>query len=88
MEPFTRNGGIIGQSMDFGNFDRYIVGEITTVSTVSYVGSAITAGVGTTSNITQSLTSLTGGSNSSPQEGDVVFVYFVKFCAENMMYFL
>lgn len=50
------------------------------VSTPALVGSKNTGWPGTTSNQTVSLTDLTGGTDSAPQEGDVVIVsYFMTF---------
>lgn len=42
--------------------------------TISYVGGVASSRAGSTSTTTQSLTSLTGGSDSSPSEGDLVVV--------------
>lgn len=44
--------------------------------TIQYVGGFAQGFVGSTSNITISLTSLTGGIASAPAEGDIVVVYF------------
>ena len=41
-----------------------------------FVGAKTHTMAGTTSNVTVSLTNLTGGSNSAPQAGDLVIVYF------------
>jgi hypothetical protein len=43
---------------------------------IEYVGSYMQSFVGTTSNVTVSLTSLTGGLSSAPAAGDLVIVYF------------
>lgn len=66
MEPYTRNGSIIGVTMDFSDFELQ--------SSIQYVGGSTTSGLGTTSNITVSLTSLAGGLSSSPAQGDMVIV--------------
>lgn len=55
------NGGIIGQTLDLGSTEQYILGG----STPSYVGSASTNGTGTLS--------LTGITNL--QEGDLVLIW-------------
>lgn len=43
---------------------------------IEYVGSRVVSYVGTTSNISVSLTSLSGGVSSAPEVGDLVLVYF------------
>ena len=63
------NGGFIGVTT---SYQRASTG----FATLQYVGGATQGYLGTTSNITFSLTSLTGGLASAPAEGDLVIVCF------------
>lgn len=74
MQPYTNNGSIIGQTMDFGSTDRYLIGYNTNYETLTYVGGRIQTSSGTTSDIAVSLSGLTGGTDSSPQPGDFVII--------------
>lgn len=76
MEPYGRSGSMIGRTLDLGATDRYISGYTTQYATLSYVGGSVQAFAGTTSTFSVSLTGLTGGSNTSPQTGDVVILVF------------
>lgn len=64
MEPYSRNGGIIGQKMDFGTTVRY--------NDPVYVGGAVFTSAGTTADLTYSLTSLTGGIDTVAAPTDLV----------------
>jgi hypothetical protein len=77
MESVFSNGGFIGKTFDFADTERYVVGETTGLATLQYVGGRTGSAAGTTSNLTIGLTTLTGGTNSSPQAGDLVIVSFV-----------
>jgi hypothetical protein len=70
MEPYTRNGSVIGKAMDFGNFDRYIVGTDTQRTRPVLIGSQTYAREGATSNLNIAF-NLTGD-ESTPSAGDVV----------------
>ncbi len=50
--------------------------RVPTSAGISYIGGTTLGFLGTTSTTDVSLTSLTGGVNSSPQEGDLVVVYY------------
>jgi hypothetical protein len=73
MESVFLNGGFIGKTFDFADTNRYVIEQLS----LQYVGGRAVGTAGTTSNITVSLTTLTGGTNSSPQAGDLVIVSFV-----------
>lgn len=68
------NGGMIGVTLDFGDTDKYVIGTTTERATPVFVGAATDAEPGGTATYTFSLTSLTGGIASAPQEGDVVII--------------
>ena len=72
MDPYSKNGSFIGQTMDFGTTDRYISGYDVTYNTLVYVGGTTFSTVGTTVNLTYGLTSLGGGIASSPAPTDLV----------------
>ena len=74
MESVNFNGGIIGVTMDFGATNQYVVGQTPTLATLTYVGGRTQSAVGTTSNISVSLTGLTGGAATSPSAGDLVII--------------
>jgi hypothetical protein len=76
MEPFTRNGGMIGIPMSIGDFERYVVGETTGPGDIDYVGGSTFAFSGQTGDRTLSLTALTNGSDTSPSAGDLVVVFY------------
>lgn len=65
---------MIGVTMDFGNFERYVLGQTTELAELEYVGGRTQSGSGTTSNITVSLTGLSGGTDTEPLEGDIVII--------------
>lgn len=67
MESVFYNGGIIGKTLDFGDTQRYVVSQ----QTISYVGSRIATGSGTTA-ITVSMTAL------GFQQGDVIIGVIAK----------
>lgn len=70
MEPYTRNGGIIGKYKKYGSSVRPILAQI------QYVGGFVTSAAGGTTNVSISLTTLTGGLASAPAAGDLVIVSF------------
>jgi len=74
------NGGMIGVSMDFNSTEQYIIGS--ELATLTYVGSQVSTRAGTTSS-TNVLFSLTGGSDSTPQAGDLVVVLFATASTTN-----
>ena len=74
MEPYTRNGGIIGKKRKYGTSVIPIVSQ--TYSTIEYVGGRTQAGAGTTANISVALTGLAGGLATAPAAGDLVIVSF------------
>ena len=81
MENIFDYGGVIGNNLtidvtdsDINPNTRYIIGTTPGFGNPNYVGGRTQSGSGTTLNFTISLTSLTGGTNSSPQEGDMVIV--------------
>lgn len=53
-----------------------VIGATSGDSVIKYVGGSVSAYLGTTSNITVGLTSLTGGLATRPAAGDLVIVYF------------
>ncbi len=67
------NGGMIGVLMDFNSTEQYIIGS--ELATLTYVGGQAYNRTGTTSSTTV-IFSLTGGTNSTPQAGDLVVVLF------------
>lgn len=71
MDNVFLNGGVIGTNMYFSTTERYQLGLVTP----SYVGGQSFNQVGTTSSVNISF-NLTGGSNSTPQTGDLVIVGF------------
>jgi len=77
MEPYTRNGSFVGRTADFGDSAPYVPG-FTTYNTLVYVGGTSIGILGSTSDRTVSLTSLTGGVGTSPQAGDMVIITFAK----------
>lgn len=77
---FFDNGGFIGRTANYNDTFKYVITpEETSLATLSYVGGKTESGVGTTSNITISLTGLSGGTNSSPSAGDMVIIA-VELC--------
>jgi hypothetical protein len=59
----------------FGGFRNMgILGGLVAAKELIYVGGRTQSGSGTTSNISVSLTSLTGGTNTAPQAGDFVII--------------
>lgn len=53
-----------------------VIGATSGGSVIQYVGGRVSAYLGTTSDITVGLTTLTGGIATQPAEGDLVIVYF------------
>ena len=70
------NGGMIGATLDFGSTERYIIGTTTGRATPVYVGGTTAAGPGSAGPGTVSLTSLTGGIGTAPQQGDLILVAY------------
>lgn len=70
------NGGFIGRIADYTDTSQYVITEGSLdPSPLVFVGSYERPGLGTTSTITIPITSrLTGGTDSSAQEGDLVIV--------------
>lgn len=73
---------MIGTTLDFASTDRYVVGETSGLATLEYVGGRTQSGSGTTSNIQVSLAGLTGGTDTSPQENDIV-VIAIELCGSS-----
>lgn len=65
---------MIGAELDYRSLDQYVVGSTTARLRPVYVGGRTQSGGGTTSNISISLSGLTGGTNTSPQNGDLVII--------------
>lgn len=78
------NAGVIGKSMNFKDTNIYFLGY----KTLTYVGGKLQGGNGSTSDISISLTSLTGGTDSSPQAGDIVIIAAQLFNSSNLTYSL
>lgn len=74
MNDIRENGSYIGVSVQFDDEDRYLNGAPATNSILTYVGGRTQSGAGTINNIPISLTGLTGGTDTSPQPGDLVIV--------------
>lgn len=74
MEPYGRSGSMIGRTLDFGATDRYVSGYTTVYDTLTYVGGSVHIFAGTASNVTVPLNTLTGGTNTAPQAGDLVIL--------------
>jgi hypothetical protein len=81
MESVFLNGGFIGKTFDFGDTSRYVIVDAE-LATLQYVGGRAAGTTGTTSNLSFGLTTLTGGTNSSPQAGDLVIVSFATNSAD------
>jgi hypothetical protein len=73
------NGGIIGVDITYDDYEPYVIGQITTATRLrpTYVGGRTQAITGTTSDVTFSLTGLTGGLATAPVQGDFVIVAFM-----------
>lgn len=82
MDNLLLNGGVIGSKLNFKNTNKYLLGY----ETLAYVGGYVYSNTGSTSNITISLTSLTGGTNSSPQVGDIVIIGIELGGVSNLSY--
>lgn len=72
------NGGMIGKVLEYNDTESYVIGTdvVPTLFKPRYVGGRSLNGSGTTSNITVTLTGLSGGLASNPVEGDFVIVVF------------
>ena len=66
MEPYTRNGSIIGKVMDFGATDQYVIGETTGPATIELVA--------TTGRVSSQPASSTLTLPSGLEPGDLVIV--------------
>lgn len=79
MTKYYLNGGQMGVDIGYDDIDYYITGYNTTQERLRprYVGGRTQAITGTTSDVTFSLTSLTGGLATAPAEGDFVIVTFM-----------
>jgi len=75
MEPYTRNGSFVGRTADFGDSSLYFPGS-TTYSDLTFVGGYSVGFAGTTSTVTITLTSLSGGIGTSPQPGDWIIISY------------
>lgn len=71
MEPYTRNGGIIGKYKKYGTSVTPIVGTTQVRSRPTLVGSQAYNRSGSTTAVNVTF-SLTGGTNTTPQAGDLV----------------
>lgn len=71
MEPYTRNGGIIGKYKKYGTSVIPIVGTTQIRSRPTIVGSQIYNRAGFPAEVNVNF-SLTGGTNTTPQAGDLV----------------
>lgn len=82
MDSLALNGGVVGLKLNFKSTNPYFLGY----GNISYVGGRLQSGNGSTSNITVSLTSLTGGTDSSPQAGDIVIIAAQMFNGSDISY--
>jgi hypothetical protein len=73
MASLFKNGGMIGTTLDYTDANYYtILGSVN--ETIQYVGGTTSAQLGGTTDVTVSLTGLTGGLASAPQYGDLIIV--------------
>jgi hypothetical protein len=69
------NGGFVGKIADYKDTSRYVITPgSSSLATLVYVGGSTQSGTGTTSNISISLTDLSGGTDTAPLEGDMVII--------------
>jgi hypothetical protein len=69
------NGGFVGRIADYTDTSQYVITpESSELATLTYVGGRTQSGAGTTANISVSLTSLTGGTDTGPLAGDMVII--------------
>jgi hypothetical protein len=86
MESYFLNGGMIGVTLDFESTERYVIGETTGLAELSYVGGRTQTSTGGTANLSVSLTALTGGTDTAPQEGDLVIIAMCIASTANRAY--
>ena len=84
MEPYTRNGGIIGKKRKYGTTVAPLLSS--SYATIQYVGGRTQTGTGTTADITVALTGLSGGLASSPSANDLVIITFATPSSVNLTY--
>lgn len=72
MKSLFLNGGMVGVTLDYGASDRYVVGTQQGLLTPTYVGGMTTTLL--TATTTAVNFSLTGGTNTTPQAGDIVII--------------
>lgn len=78
MRSYSNNGGFIGRTFNINDED-YFINIGSAPEAIQYVGGTTASFVGSTTNDTVSLTSLTGGIASEPQYGDLIIVA-VELC--------